>query len=81
MNSFLSFIRSNRSFWAIMCLSIGLAPFVPEPHIWGKLKWISGGAVGMTGLDWFDVLLHGTPWILLIISLIIPKSNNQLPSN
>ncbi len=50
----------------LLCLTLGLAPFVPEPHIWGKLKWIAGGAAGMQLMDWFDVLLHGTPWILLI---------------
>lgn len=50
----------------LLCLTLGLAPFVPEPHIWGKLKWITGGAVGMQLMDWFDVLLHGTPWLLLI---------------
>jgi hypothetical protein len=47
-------------------LTLGLAPFFPEPHIWGKLKWIWGGAVGMGPMDWFDVLLHGWPWVLLI---------------
>lgn len=55
--------------WKIVllaCLTLGLAPFMPEPHIWGKLKWISGGASGMTLTDWFDVFLHGTPFILLI---------------
>lgn len=52
-----------------MCLTLGLAPFTPEPHIFGKLKWIAGGAYGMVLLDWFDVLLHGTPWVLLIIKI------------
>jgi hypothetical protein len=47
------------------CLTLGLAPFTPEPHIWGKLKWIAGGAVGMQPMDWFDTILHGTLWILL----------------
>lgn len=50
----------------LLCLTLGLAPFFPEPHIWGKIKWIAGGAVGMKAIDWFDVLLHGTPWIMLI---------------
>jgi hypothetical protein len=50
----------------LICLTLGLAPYSPEPHIWGKLKWILGGASGMKFLDWFDVLLHGTPFILLI---------------
>lgn len=48
------------------CLTLGLAPFFPEPHLLGKLKWISGGAVGMEAMDWFDVVLHGFPFILLI---------------
>lgn len=50
----------------LLCLTLGLAPFFPEPHIWGKLKWIAGGAVGMAPKDYFDVLLHGSPFLLLI---------------
>ncbi len=55
----------------VLCLTIGLAPFVPEPHILGKLKWIMGGAAGMQPMDWFDVLLHGFPFILLIRLLFL----------
>jgi hypothetical protein len=51
-------------------LSLGLAPFVPEPHLWGKLKWVAGGAVGMQAMDWFDLLLHGTPWLLLVLGVL-----------
>lgn len=54
----------------LLCLTLGLAPFFPEPHIWGKIKWIAGGAVGMEAADWFDVLLHGFPFILLFRLLI-----------
>jgi hypothetical protein len=50
----------------LLCLTIGLAPFFPEPHIYGKLKWMLGGAEGMTIMDWFDFLLHGLPFVLLI---------------
>jgi hypothetical protein len=57
-------------FWAIASLTLGLAPFYPEPHIWGKIKWIVGGAEGMEFMDWFDVVLHGTPWVMLFYSLI-----------
>ena len=57
----------------IASLTLGLAPFFPEPHIWGKLKWVFGGAEGMQFMDWFDVVLHGTPWLFLIISLIFYK--------
>jgi hypothetical protein len=55
----------------ILCLTLGLAPFFPEPHIWGKLKWIAGGANGMQLLDWLDALMHGAPWILLLVLIII----------
>jgi hypothetical protein len=49
----------------IVSLTLGLAPFVPEPHIWGKIRWVLGGAVGMQPMDWFDLFLHGTPWLFL----------------
>ncbi len=54
----------------IASLSLGLAPFVPEPHVWGKLKWVLAGAEGMAAMDWFDLLMHGAPWVWLIITLV-----------
>lgn len=50
----------------LLCLTLGLAPFFPEPHLFGKIRWIAGGAHGMKFIDWFDVLLHGLPFVLLI---------------
>lgn len=55
----------------LLCLTLGLAPFFPEPHFFGKIKWIIGGAEGMKPMDWFDTLLHGFPFVLLIRLLII----------
>jgi hypothetical protein len=52
-------------------LTIGLAPFFPEPHLLGKLRWVAGGAIGMQPLDWFDLLLHGLPWLLLFRIIIL----------
>ena len=63
----------NIRLWLIASLTLGLAPFLPEPHIWGKLKWLFGGAEGMQFMDWFDVFLHGTPWLFLILSLFFYK--------
>jgi hypothetical protein len=60
-------------------LTLGLAPFAPEPHILGKLRWIAGGAVGMGGMDWFDVLLHGAPWVWLLVSLGLVAKEKLLP--
>ncbi|MBK8554791.1 MAG: hypothetical protein IPL65_02995 [Lewinellaceae bacterium] len=58
-------------FLLMACLTLGLAPFVPEPHVWGKLRWVLGGAVGMKPMDWFDLLMHGFPFLLLIRFLIL----------
>ena len=59
----------------IASLTLGLAPFNP-PHILGKIQWILGGNAfsaenGMQSQDWFDLLLHGSPWVLLLISILI----------
>jgi len=59
-------ILDNWKLIILLCLTLGLAPFFPEPHIWGKLKWVAGGAVGMEAMDWFDLLFHGFPFLLLI---------------
>ena len=50
----------------IASLTLGLAPFVPEPHIVGKLQWLLGGGEGMGMMDYFDTLMHGAPWLWLI---------------
>ncbi len=50
----------------LLCLTLGLAPFFPEPHIVGKIRWIAGGANDMKAMDWFDTLFHGFPYLLLI---------------
>jgi len=53
----------------IASLTLGLAPWSP-PHIIAKVQWLLGGAVGMQPMDWFDLVLHGSPWILLIGAII-----------
>lgn len=50
-------------------LTLGLSPFYPEPHIIDKLGWIMEGGIGMGGWDWFDVVLHGTPWFALLMNI------------
>ena len=67
----MKYIRNNTGMFLLASLTLGLAPFVPEPHILGKLKWILGGAKGMALMDWFDFLMHGAPFFLLIFSLIL----------
>ncbi len=59
----------NPVLWLVLSLTLGLAPYLPEPHIWEKLKWVFSGAQGMRPIDWFDLFMHGTPWVLLIFSI------------
>jgi len=68
-------IINNTKLIILLCLTLGLAPFFPEPHLWGKLKWIAGGAVGMSAKDWFDTAFHGLPFLLLIRLILINISN------
>jgi hypothetical protein len=42
------------------------APFVPEPHLWEKLKMLAAGTLARP-IDIFDLFLHGTPLVLLIL--------------
>ena len=50
----------------VLCLTLGLAPFRPEPHIVEKLRMLSQGAL-VRPLDIFDLLLHAAPFLLLLV--------------
>jgi hypothetical protein len=52
----------------LAALTLGLAPFVPEPHVWEKLKMLAAGDLSRP-IDVFDLFLHGAPWVLLAIKL------------
>ncbi|MDB2364092.1 hypothetical protein N9V83_03595 [Flavobacteriales bacterium] len=67
----MTWIKENIRLFLIASLTLGLAPFTPEPHIWGKIKWLMGGGNGMQAMDVFDLFLHGTPWLLLILASIL----------
>jgi len=54
----------------LVSLTLGLAPFTPEPHLLGKLRWVAGGGTGMELLDWGDLAMHGAPWVWLIAVLV-----------
>ena len=64
-------IINNWQFVILTCLTLGLAPFFPEPHLWGKIRWVAGGAIGMQPMDWWDLVMHGAPFLLLMRLLIL----------
>jgi hypothetical protein len=51
-----------------VALTLGLAPFVPEPHVWEKLKMLAAGTLSRP-IDIFDLVYHGAPWLLLVLKL------------
>lgn len=78
-------IKQNWKLFLIASLTLGLAPFNP-PHIVGKLRWIAGGNAfsgenAMQFQDVFDVFLHGTPWVLLLISIALNLSSLLVKSD
>lgn len=53
--------------WAVVliaCATLGLAPFFPVPHVLEKLGMLARGQL-VRPIDWFDLVLHGFPWLLL----------------
>jgi len=42
---------------------------VPEPHLWQKLKMLFAGTLTRP-VDIFDLFLHGTPLVLLVLKLM-----------
>jgi hypothetical protein len=56
------------SMLAMAALFLGLAPFYPEPHLLEKLKMLAAGTLSRP-IDIFDLLMHGTPLVLLLLKL------------
>ena len=54
----------------LACLTLGLAPFFPQPHVLEKLAMIFSGQLTRP-MDIVDLILHGAPWILLGAKLFI----------
>lgn len=52
----------------LAALTLGLMPFVPEPHLFQKLRMVADGTLRRP-LDLFDLMLHAAPWVLLIVKL------------
>ena len=62
-------------FAIIFSLTLGLAPFLPEPHVWEKLKMLAEGTLSKP-LDIFDLLFHGLPWTILILKIALGQTRD-----
>ena len=52
----------------VVCVLLGLSPFVPEPHLLEKVQMLSQGNLSRP-LDIVDLLYHGSPFLVLSIKL------------
>ena len=50
-------------------VTIGLAPYAPEPHVVEKLKMLVSGELSKP-IDIFDFVMHSSPWVLIILKTI-----------
>jgi len=53
----------------VLSLTMGLAPFTPEPHLWEKLKMLAEGNLSRP-IDIFDLILHGSAPVLLALKAL-----------
>ncbi len=56
------------SMFVIVALALGLAPFVPEPHLFEKTRMLFAGTL-IKPIDIFDLIMHLTPVLALIFKL------------
>ena len=53
----------------VACATLGLAPFTPEPHVVEKVRMLAQGQL-TAPVDVFDLLLHASPWLLLVLRVV-----------
>lgn len=66
-----SFIR--RLPWVVLVLgtlTLGLAPFFPQPHLFEKIQMLINGELSRS-IDIFDLFLHGAFPLLLIVKIAL----------
>ena len=61
---------------AAIALWLAIAPIVPEPHLWEKLKMLAAGTL-VRPIDIFDLLMHSVPLALLGLRLWRDQQRRQ----
>jgi hypothetical protein len=62
----------------VLCVTVGLAPFRP-PHVVTKLHMLVEGRL-VRPVDWVDLFLHASPWLLLIAKALLVGGRTILRS-
>ena len=53
---------------AALAIYMAIAPIQPEPHLVEKIRMLSQGTLSRP-IDIFDLLMHATPLVLLVLKL------------
>jgi hypothetical protein len=53
---------------AVLAIYMAIAPIQPEPHLVEKIRMLSQGILTRP-IDVFDLLMHVTPLVLLVLKL------------
>lgn len=64
------------SLLVIVSLALGLAPFVPLPHVVEKLQMLFAGDLRKP-VDIFDLLMHSSPMIVLLMKIVRDASKKS----
>ena len=75
MNAFMKWL-DNLPMALLLAVAIlaAVAPVVPEPHLWEKLRMLSAGELTKP-IDILDLLLHGTPLVLVLLKVVAGWKN------
>lgn len=66
--------------WVVLILgtvTLGLAPFFPQPHLFEKVLMLINGELSR-GIDVFDLFLHGLFPLLLIVKAALSLKHSQI---
>ncbi len=64
----------------VAALALALAPFTPEPHLWGKLKMLANGTLSRP-IDIFDLIMHASLPVLLLLRVIRMVRSGKNPGH
>ena len=59
-----------------IAILFALTPFRPEPHLLEKLRLLSNGQL-IRPIDIFDLLMHGTPLLLVLGKLLLGRNKTS----
>ena len=77
MKSFMTWLANlPMSLLLVVAILAAVAPVVPEPHLWEKLKMLAAGELRRP-IDIFDLIFHATPLALLVLKLVADRQQTK----